>query len=195
MKIISRLSTVGLFALCLSSAPLLAADHSTDGSTFEGRISSVDKSMNTVTVDGEKYQLLQTTRVTKNDNSSSTAELRAGQRVQGRFKRSAEDKREVLYVDIKADSNMGGAKDRVTSESGSTFRGRISRINQDRQTVRVGDRTYQVLPTTTISRAAGGTATLNQLKEDQFVTGTYKLSSEGKHELLSLEVGRPQNDR
>ncbi len=191
MKTTSRYITSGIFALCLAATPLLAAD---DGS-FAGRISSVDKSKNTVTVDGEKYVLLQSTRVTKNDSAATASDLKAGQRVEGRYKKSAEDKREVLYVDIKKAANVGGARERATTESGATFRGRIARVNDDRQTIRVGDRTYHVLPTTTISRASGGTATLQQLKADQFVTGTYKLSAEGKYELLSLEVGRPQKDR
>jgi hypothetical protein len=193
MKSVSKLSLLGLLALGLTASPLMAADErSEQGATFEGKISSFDKSAQTMVVDGQTYQLLPTTRVTKQDRTASSTDLAVGQQVDGTYKRSAEDKREVLVMDISKDAEkqVGGTRDQTTTMSGATFRGRVSRIDKSAQTLRVGDRTYQVLPTTTITRASGGTATLADVKQDQRVSGTYKESSEGKMEIISMEIGR-----
>jgi ribosomal protein S1 len=196
MKSLSKFSLLALLAVGLSVSSLPAADErSEQGASFKGKVSSIDKSAQTFKVDGETYQLLPTSRITKHEKRAVAGDLAVGQQVEGQFKRSAEDKREVLSMDVTkaADTSMGAARDRETSESGATFQGRISRVNRNADTIRVGNHTYHVLPTTQISRASGEATTLSNLRQDQRVRGTYKESAEGKRELLSLEVGRRSN--
>lgn len=196
MKSVSKFSLFTALALGLSAGALRAADESSaQGAKFSGKVSSVDRSSQTVTVDGEKYQLLPTSRITKQDRSASASDLAEGQQVDGRYKRSAEDKLEVLTLDIAKDSDsaIGGTRDRTQRETGATFQGRLGKIDRANQTIRVGNHTYHILPTTTMTRGSGGTTTLSDLKQDQRVTGTYKESAEGRRELISIEVGRQNN--
>lgn len=197
MKSSTKISLLALLTAALSISPLTAADATSEqGASFEGKVSSYDKSSQTIKVDGETYQLLPTSRVTKSDATASAGQLATGQRVEGRYKESAEGKREVLEVDITrdADKAIGGSGDRATSESGATFRGKIGKIDRNAQTIRVDGKTYHILPTTTITRVNGASTTLSNIKQDQHVTGTFKESSEGRREVLTLEVGRRGNN-
>jgi hypothetical protein len=196
MKLFKNLSLATLLA-ALSLSPVLAADESRESRSFSGRVSAFDKSEQTVKVDGETYQLLPTSRVTKSDARAEKNDLAVGQRVEGRYKESAEGKREVLSLDITrgSDRATGGDRDRATRESGATFRGKVGKVDRSAQTIRVDGKTYHILPTTVMNKPAGGTTAFSDLKEDQHVSGTYKESSSGKRELLTLDVGRKSNDR
>ncbi|HYG23062.1 MAG TPA: DUF5666 domain-containing protein [Verrucomicrobiae bacterium] len=195
MKLNSKLSLMGLLALGLATLPMSAADESSrQGASFDGKVTSVNKDAQTVVVGGETYQLLPTTRVTKGDQVAAVGDLAVGQQVDGRYKRSAEGKREVLNLDItKASAAVGGTSERSSSESGATFNGEVDRVGAANQTLRIGQRTYHILPTTRITRAIGDPMTFSDIKKDQYVSGTYKESAEGRLEVLTLEVGRGQN--
>ena len=85
---------------------------------------------------------------------------------------------------------MGAAQDQTTTGAGASFSGKIGKVDRSGQTIRVDKQTYQIRPTTTITRVDGSPMTLANLKEDQRVSGTYKRADNGTLELLSLQIGR-----
>lgn len=189
---------IGVIAAGLATPAFAADETSAQGSSFDGRISAVNKEKQTITVGGESYQLLPTTRIKQDGQNTSSSDLAVGQRVDGRFKRSAEGNREVLTLDIAQGSTsaVGAARERATTESGASFRGRVDRINLEANRIRIDGQTYHVLPTTVMTRAGSGNVTkLSDLRDNQFVSGTYKQSQEGRREILSIEVGRDQQNQ
>jgi predicted RNA-binding protein len=168
------------------------------GKNFSGKVSRVDTSSQTLTIGGQTYQILPTTRITKNDQQASISDLKAGTQVSGQYKKSAENNMEVLTLDISP--AVGGTSDNTTggtsgeSGGGSKFSGKVSNVDMTRQRVTIGNRTYQMLPTSTLTLPNGKQTTLTNLKPNQQVTGTYKESSSGNFEILSIQVvGSPRN--
>jgi len=172
------------------------------GSSFSGRVAQVDPTAKTVTVGTDTYQVLATTKITRDNKPASLNEIRRGQQIFGHYKMSAENKMELLTVDVGAratgsvgaiQGNVGGTQNRATTESGAavSFSGRVTKIDPAAQTITIGARTFQLLPTSTISTAQGGATTLADVKANQMVNGTYKKSAEGKMEVLTLQVGTP----
>jgi Cu/Ag efflux protein CusF len=163
------------------------------GTSFSGKVGQVDTSSQTVTVDGKTYRILPTSRITKNDQQASLSDLKAGAQVNGQYKKSAENNLEVLSLEIA--QATGGTKDNSNADSqsgGNKFSGKVSNVDLTRQRVTIGDRTYQVLPTTTVTLANGKQTSLNNVKPNQQVSGTYKQADSGNYEILSLRVtGNP----
>ena len=192
MKLIRRIALSGLLAISMTTLSFSQTDQrSAEGASFEGKVSSVDKSAQTVVIDGKTYQLLGTSQVTRNQQPASVNELGAGDKVAGKFKRSTEDKLEVLKLDIVAKSSAEvttGSTEVDKGEHGATFNGRVSKVDSVSQTVTIGNRTFQVLPTTTIMRN-GAQANFNDLKSGTLLSGRYKKSDQNKLEVLTMEIG------
>jgi len=168
---------------------------SDSGTSFSGKVSKVDSASQTVTVGSQTYQVLPTTRITKNDQQASLSDIKSGTELSGQYKKSSENNLEVLSMDIAP--AVGGTKDSTsggsTSESGNKFSGKVSNIDATRQRVTIGNRTYQMLPTSTLTLANGKQTSLGNLKPNQQVSGTYKESTSGNFEILSLQVvGKPE---
>ena len=170
---------------------------SVSGTSFSGKVSKVDPAAQTVTIDNQTYHILPTTRITRNDQQASFNEIKVGSQLSGQYKKSAENNLEVLTVDTA--SAVGGTKDSsagsTSSESGgSKFSGKVSNVDMTRQRVTIGNRTYQMLPTSTLTLPNGKQTTLTNLKPNQQVTGAYKESTSGNFEILSMQVvGTPRN--
>jgi hypothetical protein len=191
MKLIRRIALSGLLAISMTAPSFSQTDErSPEGASFEGKVSSLDKSAQTVVVDGKTYQLMGTSQITRSQQPASVNELAAGDKVAGKFKRSAEDKLEVLKLDIvaKSGAEVASAKEGESSERGAAFSGRVSKVDSASQTMTIGSRTFQVLPTTTITRN-GGTANFNDLKSGTQLSGRYKKSDQDKLEVLAMEIG------
>jgi hypothetical protein len=163
----------------------------TTGSSFNGTVSKVDTSAKTVTIGGQTYHVLATSRLMKDNKPASLNEIRVGQQISGNYKTSAENRMEVLTADIsgtRSAANTGGTQERGTTEAGAQFSGKVSKVNLGSQTVIIGNQTYQLLPTTVVTSVKGRNVTMANLKADQDVSGTYKKSAEGKRELLTLHI-------
>ena len=168
------------------------------GTSFSGKVSKVDSASQTVTIGNQTYHLLPTSRITKNDQQASITDLKAGSQVTGQYKKSAENNMEVLALDISP--AVGGTSDSTTgnttgeSGGGTKFSGKVSNVDMTRQRVTIGNRTYQMLPTSTLTLPNGKQTSLTNLKPNQQVSGTYKESSSGNFEILSIQVvGSPRN--
>jgi hypothetical protein len=183
MKLYRKTVLAGLLA-----AGMAAFLSNANAATFDGKVSSVSKSAQTVVVDGETYQMLPTSQITRNGRPATFSDIKVGRHLAGEYKKSENNTLEVLSAEIGKDASPGG------SDTAQSFNGEVSRVNRSGQTLKIGDRTFYVLPTTTITRASGEPATLDQLKADQHVSGTYKESSEGRLELLTLEIGKKNRD-
>jgi hypothetical protein len=179
--------TVGL-SIALSFP--VAAQNAGQEKSFDGQISSYDQAARTLTVGGQTYQLLPTSRITESDAQASASALATGHKVQGTFKESTEGKREVLTLNIteRAKAAIGGTQDSTTAQSGASFQGRLDRIDRDARTLTINGQTYQILPTSRIIGRRGASVELSDLGRNQQVEGTYKESAEGKREVLTLEV-------
>jgi hypothetical protein len=192
MKLIRKIALSGLLAMSMTTLSFSQADErSSEGASFEGKVSSVDKSAQTVVVDGKTYQLLRTSQITRENQPAGVNELAAGDKVAGKFKRSAEDKLEVLKVDIVAKSTAeaaGSTEGGERGERGAAFSGKVSKVDNASQTVTIGSRTFQVLPTTTITRN-GAPVKFNDLKSGTQLSGRYKKSDQDKFEVLAMEIG------
>jgi hypothetical protein len=171
---------------------------SASGTSFSGKVSKVDSGSQTLTVGNQTYQILPTSRITKNDQQASISDVKAGTQVSGQYKKSAENNFEVLTLDIS--SAVGGTSDSTTggtsgeSGGGTKFSGKVSNVDMTRQRVTIGNRTYQMLPTSTLTLPNGKQTTLTNLKPNQQVSGTFKESTSGNFEILSLQVvGSPRN--
>ena len=172
------------------------------GNSFSGKVSKVDTSSQTVTIGSQTYHLLPTSRITKNDQQASIDDLKAGSQVSGQYKKSIENNLEVLTLDIS--QAVGGTKDNSSSDTssasgGNKFSGKITNVDLPRQRVTIANRTYSVLPTTMVTLANGKQTSLNNVKPNQQVSGTYKQADNGNYEILSLHVvgnssnsGRPE---
>jgi len=190
MKLIRKIALNGLLALSMTALAFSqTGERSAEGSSFQGKVSSVDKTAQTVVVDGKTYQLLGTSQITKGQQPANVTDLAMGDKVAGNFKRSAEDKLEVLKLDIVAKSTpeVVAATDTSRSESAS-FNGTVSKVDKVSQTLTIGSRTFQVLPTTTITRN-GATMNFNDLKPGVKLSGRYKISDQNKMEVLVMEMG------
>src|SRR5688572_22840515 len=100
MKLIRRIAFSGLLAISMTTLSFAQEDRGAEGASFQGRVSSVDKTAQTVVVDGKTYQLIQTSQIMRNQQAANLNDLAAGDRVAGKYKRSTEDKLEVLKLDI-----------------------------------------------------------------------------------------------
>jgi len=179
--------TLGMVAFC----PTANADNaSAEGASFQGKVSSVDPSAKTVVVNGQTYQILATSKITNNQQPATANDLAIGEHVSGKYKKSAENKMEVLTMDITRQSStaIGGTADNTATQSGSSFSGRVTQIDPAAKTLTVGTTTYQVLATTRITRDSKPSS-LNEIRRGQQIAGQYKLSAENKMELLTVDVG------
>ncbi len=158
------------------------------GTIFRGKVTKVDSAAQTVMIGNQTYVVLPTTKITKHNTQASFSDVKIGSLTHGTYKTSAENKMELTSLEIGTPGAIGGTGNDVTTQTGNTFSGKISKIDPLTQTVTVGNRTYQMLPTTTLTTGAGRPATLANLKANQQVTGTYKQADSGKMELLSLQV-------
>jgi len=120
-------------------------------------------------------------------------DVKAGTEVSGQYKKSIENNLEVLSLNVSP--AVGGTKDTsndtTSNESGgnkSKFSGKVSNVDITRQRVTIAGRTYQVLPTTTVTLANGKQTSINNVKPNQQVSGTYKQADSGNYEILSLHV-------
>ena len=68
------------------------------------------------------------------------------------------------------------------------FHGKIDSIDKAAKSIKVGERTFVVLPTTKINKA-GKPATLEDAKTGDEVGGAYHETAAGKLELMSLRLG------
>lgn len=68
------------------------------------------------------------------------------------------------------------------------FRGKISAVDQNAKTIKVGERTFHVVATTKIVKA-GKPAALADVAAGDEVGGAYHEGEGGKLELMSLRVG------
>jgi ribosomal protein S1 len=163
---------------------------SADGNgTFSGRISKVDTKAGTFTIAGQTYQVVATSQLMRDQKRASINDLKPGERLAGQYKMSAENKMEVLHANIGATSSaVGGTRDIGSTDTGASFSGKVTKVDLAAQTFMIGNKTYQLLPTTTIASTDGTTATVVDLKENPHVTGTYKKSAEGKLEVTSLHI-------
>jgi hypothetical protein len=170
-------------------------NRSVEEQSVQGRITSINRDDRTIVIQNRTYQLLPTSRLTRNSRPVEFDDLERGQTVAGTYKPSAETKLEILSMDVgrNADTAVSAASDRNEAESGTSFAGRIDRVDRSGKTIRINDRTFQVLPTTQIKTARGESATLESIRNNQQVSGMYKESIEGKLELLSLNVGRVED--
>jgi len=166
---------------------------SESGASFSGKVSRVDPAAQTVVIDHKTYHVLPTTRITRNDKQASFNSIKAGTQVNGRYKQSIENNMELLSLDIA--QAAGGTRDSSTSQSGNNsiqsgnnFSGKVTKVDQTTQRVTIGNRTYQVLPTTTVTLPNGKQTTVANLKPNQQVSGTYKQSTDGNYEILSMHV-------
>ena len=158
------------------------------GTIVRGKVTKVDSAAQTVMIGNETYVVLPTTRITKNNAQGSFSDVKVGNLTHGTFKTSAENKMELTSLDVATPGAIGGTGNDSTTQTGSTFSGKITHVDALSQTVTIGNRTYQILPTTTLTTGAGRPATLANLKANQTVTGSYKQTDTGKMELLSLQV-------
>ncbi|HEX5219246.1 MAG TPA: DUF5666 domain-containing protein [Verrucomicrobiae bacterium] len=169
------------------------------GNNFSGKVSKVDSASQTVTIGNQTYQVLPTTRITRNDQQASISDVKAGTQVSGQYKKSAENNLELLTLGVS--SAVGGTSDSNTGSTGGAsgggstrFSGKVTNVDMSRQRVTIGNRTYQMLPTSTLTLPNGKQTTLTNLKPNQQVSGTYKESSSGNFEILSMQVvGSPRN--
>jgi hypothetical protein len=99
---------------------------------------------------------------------------------------------EVLKLDIvaKADTAVASATEGERGAKGAAFNGRVTKVDSAAQTVTIGSRTFQVLPTTMIKRN-GAQANFNDLKPGMQLSGRYKKSDTDKMEVLTMDIGRP----
>ena len=68
------------------------------------------------------------------------------------------------------------------------FHGKVASVNQSAKTIKVGERSFQVVAATKITKA-GKPATFADIKADEEVGGSYHETDGGKLELMSLRVG------
>lgn len=167
---------------------------SESGAPFQGRVTKVDPEAKTITVGNRFLWVLPTTRITSEDQPATFEDIQVGSQLNGRYKTSSENRMQLLTLEVSKRAgdtrrSAGGAKDVATSESGASFSGKIAKVDRTAQTITIGSRTFQMLPTTTATMRTGRPATLANLKANQEVTGTYKQSAEGKLQLLTLQVG------
>lgn len=168
-----------------------------DETAFGGKVSAVNKRDQTLTVGKRTFRVLPTTTIVKNGKSATgkeitVNEIKVGEEVGGQYKKSADGKLELLSLRVgsKALSEAkGGSKDvGATSEAGASFGGKVAKTDKSTQTLTIGKRTFQILPTTPITRN-GTPASFDDVKAGEEVSGNYKKSAEGKMELLSLRIG------
>jgi ribosomal protein S1 len=184
MRSVTKLTLAGLLAFGLAAS--LPSASAQDAAAFSGKVSSVDKSAQTVVINNQTYHLLPTSRITKNQLPATASDLAVGEQVSGQFKNSAENQMEVLTLDIA--QATGGTIGTGTAESGASFSGRVTKVDPSAKTVMVGGQTYQVLATSKIMRD-NKPASLNEIKPGQQVAGVYKTSAENKMEVLTMDVG------
>jgi len=155
-------------------------------------------------IDHKTYHVLPTTRITRNDRQASFNNIKPGTQVSGQYKQSVENNMELLSLEI--GQAAGGTRDQSSSQSGNNssqsgnnFSGKVAKVDQSTRRVTIGNRTYQVLPTTIVTLANGTQTTVANLKPNQQVAGTYKQSTDGNYEILSMHVvanssnsGRPE---
>jgi ribosome maturation factor RimP len=155
---------------------------SESGASFQGRVDRLDRNARTLTINGQTYQVLPTTRIAgKRGASADLSNLKNNQRVEGTYKQSAEGKREVLTLEI--------GQDEATPASAQTFQGRVDRVDPNTQTFTINNQTYQLLQTTRITGAQGTPVAASALNRNERVSGTYKESAEGKREVITLDIG------
>lgn len=162
------------------------------GASFSGRVSKVDPATKMVTVGSQTFQGIATTVFRKDNQPATFDDIKVGNEVQGRYKMSDRGQPEILAVNIGggAVTGVGGTQDTVTSQTGASFQGEISRVNAGNQTVRIGRETYRILPTTVITRAGGRRGTIANLNVEDRVSGTYRTAADGSRELLTLQISR-----
>jgi ribosomal protein S1 len=201
MKPFGKFALTSLLALGLAASSIVRADDETSaqGAAFSGKVNAVDKSANTVTVNNKTYQLLPTTQINRLGKSSDAQDIKVGEELSGRYKKSAEGKMELLSLNL-----SGRAKEKETAsnraernvdarEAGPNFSGKVTAVNRSANTVTVNRKTYNVLPTTQIVRL-GRPANIKDIKVGEELSGVYKNSSDGKMELLSLNLSGRAKD-
>jgi len=193
MKSIRSMAIAGLLALCIAAfvPNSFANDSTAGGALFKGKVSSVDATAQTVVINGQTYQVLRTSQIKKTDQPATINDLAVGVEVSGQYKRSAENRMEVLSMDIINQGStvaVGGTTDATTSDSRSGFSGRVSKVDPAAKTVTIGDRTYQVLATSRLMRDSKPVA-INDIKVGQQISGYYKTSAENKMEVLTADIG------
>lgn len=68
------------------------------------------------------------------------------------------------------------------------FRGKLDAVDKQAKTIKVGERTFQVLAETKIAKA-GKPATLDDAKAGEEVAGAYREGADKKLNLVSLRIG------
>jgi hypothetical protein len=155
------------------------------GASFSGKVSKVNPSTKTITVGDQTYHLVPTTQLSASDQPANFADIQVGTQLSGQYRTAADQRRELLSVDIQA---VGGSGDTAERESGTTFSGSISQVNTANQTLTIDNRVYHISPTTTVTTADGKPGAVANLKANQKVAGTFKQADNGSYELLSLRV-------
>lgn len=194
MKPFKEISLTGVVALALavSAFTVTAADTSAQGTSFRGKVSSVDKDAKTLTINSQSYQVLPTTRIMKDNQPVDFDMIQVGEQLSGVYKKSAENKMELLMLNV--DEAVGGTSDSSdttsgqSDQSGESFSGKVSKVNAASKTVTIDNETYYVLPTSRIT-VGNKPATFTQIQSGKQVSGNYKESAENHKEILSLNIG------
>lgn len=191
MKFTTTISLAGWCALALVVSPLNsnADESSAQGTPFQGKVSSVDKDTRTLIIDSQSYQVLPTTQIKKDNQAANFESIKPGEQLSGVYKKSAEDKMEVISLEL--GSATGGTADSAeatSGQSGESFSGKVAKIDPTAKTITIGTDTYQVLPTTRIN-IDGRAATFTQIQTGKQVSGNYKQSAENKKEIISMQIG------
>lgn len=186
MKSIRTMTLAAALALGAAMFTLNTSAQQANGENpVKGKVTSVDKSAQTVTIDGRSYQLLPTTRITTSAQQMSINDIKTGQQVSGNYKQSAENKMELTSLEVF--QAVGGSADESSGGSGTSFSGRVARVDTASQTLTVGNQTYQVLPTSRITKN-DQQASISDLKAGSQVSGQYKKSAENNLEVLTLDI-------
>ena len=73
--------------------------------------------------------------------------------------------------------------------SSMPFHGKLDSVDKTAGSIKVGDRTFQVLPTTKVTKDGAKPGTLDDAKLGEAVAGAYHEGDGGKLQLVSLRLG------
>ncbi len=111
MKTLGKLALAGLLAIAVAGMTftLRAEDKPAaekkdapkkDGGPFRGKVVSVDKSAQTITVGKRTFQLTATSKISKDGKAATLDDVKDGEMVGGAFKKSADGKLEVTTLNV-----------------------------------------------------------------------------------------------
>jgi hypothetical protein len=75
------------------------------------------------------------------------------------------------------------------SVSSLPFHGKLDSVDQAAKSIKVGDRTFQVMTTTKITKDGAQPGTLGDAKVGEAVAGAFHQGDGGQYQLVSLRLG------